>query len=646
MRNPHNLERHASHYIGLTLALLVLTGAMLLGSSPTAFTAVALDPIWSPAVNLGSAFNSTASDQQPAISPDGLSLYFASNRTPGGLGGFDLYVSQRASVSDAWGSAVNLGPAINTTFDEGNAAFSRDGRLMFFQSRRPSGFGALDIWFTTRNNPHDDFNWQPAVNLGPNINTTADDNAPAFFEDEVQGTRQLFFASSRLGLADLYVSQQLGDGSFEPAALLTSLSSPMTESDPTIRFDGLEIIFQSNRVGSSGPNDLWVATRNSTLDAWSTPVNLASPINGASSEQNAYLSSDGMTLFFGSDRAGAGGFGGVDLYMSTRTLPTVRSKHITVGADDACTAAISPGDLDDGSFDPVNGGPLTLSIDPAGPFNLGQHSIRLVATDNRGATNSAVAVVTVEDQTPPSITAPPSVNATTGGPGSNLAGAFVSDATLGAASASDTCSAVQIMRGHVPPGNFFPVGITNITYTATDDSGNSISVTQSVTVTDDTPPIVTPPVDITTDATSPAGALVNYVVTANDNVGVSSLTCAPASGSIFHAGQTVVHCTALDAAGNSASTSFQVRVRGAAEQIVALIQLATGQNLPPAIRAQLVAALQRALNNPRNVIVACRNLDTFIVLVRVLSGRWIPPVRANQLINDAVRIKAVLGCHC
>jgi hypothetical protein len=133
-------------------------------------------------------------------------------------------------------------------------------------------------------------------------------------------------------------------------------------------------------------------------------VNVGSAINTASVENNAYVSSDGMTIFFASDRS-PGGFSGVDLYMSTRTLPIAKSKNITVAADDTCTASISPSDVDDGSFDSVNGGPLTLSLDPAagGPFGLGEHTVRLIATDDRGQTNSAIAIVTVVDQTPPVI---------------------------------------------------------------------------------------------------------------------------------------------------------------------------------------------------------------------------------------------------
>src|SRR6195256_6138850 len=128
------------------LALTLFVGGMLalvMTQAPSAHAQRYSD--WSAPVNLGPVINSAFNDQQPAISKDGRSLYFTSNR-PGGLGGFDIYVSQRASVHDPWGSPLNLGPTVNTAFDEGNAAFSRDGHLMFFQSKRPGGFGGIDIW--------------------------------------------------------------------------------------------------------------------------------------------------------------------------------------------------------------------------------------------------------------------------------------------------------------------------------------------------------------------------------------------------------------------------------------------------------------------------------------------------------------------
>ena len=310
----NNIQNHARHHVSLVLALIALIAAAIVVPGSRALAVSNSAP-----VNLGPVINSALNDQQPAISKDGLSLYFASNRS-GGLGGFDMYVSQRASVDDPWSSPLNLGPTVNTGSNEGNPAFSRDEHLMFFQSDRPGGLGGIDLWVSRREHTHDDFGWQPPVNLGAGVNTAAGDQAPSYFENEEEDVPQLYFASDRpggLGALDIYLSEQMADGSFGPAVLVTDLSSPRGDSRPSIRHDGLEIFFQSNRVGSIGlSNDLWVATRDSTLDAWSTPVNLGPTINTAFSEQNPYLSSDGKTLFFASDRPG--GFGGPDLYMTTR----------------------------------------------------------------------------------------------------------------------------------------------------------------------------------------------------------------------------------------------------------------------------------------------------------------------------------------
>ena len=84
-----------------------------------------------------------------------------------------------------------------------------------------------------------------------------------------------------------------------------------------IRRDGLEMLVSSNRKGSIGTNDIWVSTRTTTSGAWSTPVNLGPPINSGFSEGGSALSCDGTTMYFYSTRPG--GFGGQDLYVSTRT---------------------------------------------------------------------------------------------------------------------------------------------------------------------------------------------------------------------------------------------------------------------------------------------------------------------------------------
>jgi Tol biopolymer transport system component len=273
---------------------------------------------WSAPVNLGLTINSPFSDGGPALSKDGLSLYFQSDR-PGGFGGIDIWVCQRAGVDLPWGPPANLGPAINTSVNEILPTFSRDGHLMFFASSRPGGFGSSDIWVSARTHTHDDFSWQTPVNLGEGVNSAAFDAGSTFFEDDDTRIPKLFFVNNRpggVGDFDIYVSA-LSAGSFGPAALVPELSSPQRDAVPSIRFDGLEIFLQSNRPGGFGLLDLWVSTRETTLDAWSNPANLGATVNTAFAEVQAAVSSDRETLFFASNRPG--GFGEFDLYMTQRT---------------------------------------------------------------------------------------------------------------------------------------------------------------------------------------------------------------------------------------------------------------------------------------------------------------------------------------
>ena len=297
------------------LCITSLVGALVLVSAFTASSRAQKYSDWSAPINLGPIVNSTSMDRAPAISKDGLSLYFASNR-PGGFLGEDIYVSQRETRDDEWGLALNLGPIINTTSNEMVPAFSRDGHLMFFASNRPGGLG-VDIWVSRREHTHDDFAWQPAENLGAGVNSFSLDEGPSYFENDEGGVPQLYFSSSPPagGPGSIFVSEQAADGSFGPAVLVFELSGLGNTRRPSVRHDGLEIFFGSERPGIPNSQDLWVATRETVFDAWSAPINLGSPLNSALVDVQPYISADRETLFFASNRASGGP---TDLYMSTR----------------------------------------------------------------------------------------------------------------------------------------------------------------------------------------------------------------------------------------------------------------------------------------------------------------------------------------
>lgn len=297
----------------------LLTGA-LLAASALMVVADADDQYsdWAAATNLGLAINTAGQEQGPTISKDGLSLYFQSDR-PGGYGGFDIYVSQRPNVDAQWGMPQNLGPNVNTSSDELAPALTLDGHRLYFHSNRPGGFGGSDAYVSRRHNKRDDFGWRLAENLGSGVNTSAQEQQPCAFEDDATGVITLYFTSDRpggLGGLDIYASTLQSDDTFGSADLVLELSGPSTDRGPTIRRDGLEIVFPSNRPGGLGFDDLWGSTRPSTSDPWSVPVNLGPAVNSASSDAQPEFSFDGTALYFNSGRPG---FGLFDLWVTTRT---------------------------------------------------------------------------------------------------------------------------------------------------------------------------------------------------------------------------------------------------------------------------------------------------------------------------------------
>ena len=278
---------------------------------------------WSAPVNLGAVINSAFNEQGPTLSRNRLSLYFASNRPDAtAIGGGDIWVSQRNSVDQPWGAPVNLGAVVNSPGDEAGMNLSRDGHWLFFMSRRPGslpnpmGVIGFDIWVSYREHVHDDFDWQAPVRLGPSINSPSFDQSPFFFDNDDLAAPQLFFTRTTPTGNDIFVSELQPDGTFGPEALVSELNSTAADAGATVRFDGLEVFFQSRRPGGSGASDLWTATRSTVFDLWSPPINLGSLVNSVDLDFDPHIASDRETLFFASTRGG--GFGGQDLYVTTR----------------------------------------------------------------------------------------------------------------------------------------------------------------------------------------------------------------------------------------------------------------------------------------------------------------------------------------
>ena len=180
---------------------------------------------------------------------------------------------------------------------------------MFFVSNRvfAGSCGGADIYFA-RLNPAK--GWTDPVNLGCQVNSAGDEAGPSYFEANGQG--HLYFSSG----PDVYASVELSDGVFDPSAAVAELNDPVAgDFRPNVSKNGMEIVFDSNRVGTAGGQDIYIATRSSTGDPWSTPVNAGPNLNTAAMETRASFSRDGSRMYFGRT---PGPEGGSDIFVSTR----------------------------------------------------------------------------------------------------------------------------------------------------------------------------------------------------------------------------------------------------------------------------------------------------------------------------------------
>ena len=252
-------------------------------------------------------------------------------------------------------------------------------------------------------------------------------------------------------------------------------------------------------------------------------------------------------------------------------------------------------------------------------FGLGTTTVSCTSTDASGNQGSGSFSITVVDTTPPTVTVP--ANVTNEAASSN--GVVVSFSAL----ASDLVDGPTPVRCVPASGSTFPLGTTAVMCTAIDAHANSTSASFNVTVGDTTAPVLALPANISTSATSFAGAPVTFAASAADLVdGVRPVVCSPASGSTFAIGTTNVNCTSVDTRANSATGTFIVNVTFDFLHARALLL-----TLINAIRTGDTAA-------------ACSQLTGVISVIQSQVGITLTQTEASMLIRLATDAKRSLGC--
>ena len=271
---------------------------------------------WSTPIHLDAPVNSEFGELGGSFSPDGMSLYFGSDR-PGGPGGFDIFVTQRQCGECPWGAPIRLGENINSAGGDGFAAFSQDGRMLIFSSARSGGFGGEDLWVTWRDDTNDDLAWGSPVNLGPVVNTSGNEQAPSlFFRAVGEGNAHLVF-----GRGGAFFQATLDRaGNVVEAPVPISEINHAANAAGDAQFDGHEIlVFAATRPGGFGASDLWASIRQNGRSAWSAPVNLGPVLNTPLADLQPGLSRDGRTIVFAAGANARPSLGRQDLWISTRS---------------------------------------------------------------------------------------------------------------------------------------------------------------------------------------------------------------------------------------------------------------------------------------------------------------------------------------
>jgi len=269
--------------------------------------------LWQPPIRLDQQINLPSDVYEPCISRDGLTLYFVRGKAGKNA---DLFSCRR--TYEGWTTPEPLA-GVNSDNDELGPHASPDDRVLYFYSDRAGGLGGFDLWMTRREGG----GWTPPENLGPNVNSEFNEYGAAVTPDG----RSLFFASnrprpdeSRPSHAgrwpatlredlihhdyDLYRAAIEND-SFAAAAPVSALNTLANEGSPCISPFGDFLYFSSDRDGGMGGFDLYRARLGSSCIEVAT--DLGSDVNTAANELDPALSIGGYGLYFSSDRAGSSG---------------------------------------------------------------------------------------------------------------------------------------------------------------------------------------------------------------------------------------------------------------------------------------------------------------------------------------------------
>lgn len=223
----------------------------------------------------------------------------------------------------------NMGNKVNTPYPEYAPVFSVDQSTMIFTSGRPSNIGGKTYnggkyFEDIYLSTKTNSGWSEAINIGPPINTVGNDASVGISADG----QEILIYKDDMGDGNIYSTSLNGTEWSTPVKLNSNINSKYWEPSAFISADGKTLYFTSDRPGGYGGRDIYMSTKN-TNGQWGKAVNLGNSINTKYDEDAPFLHSDGKTLYFSS--TGHNTMGGFDIFESTLINNEHWSKPVNVG---------------------------------------------------------------------------------------------------------------------------------------------------------------------------------------------------------------------------------------------------------------------------------------------------------------------------
>jgi WD40-like Beta Propeller Repeat len=252
--------------------------------------------------------NSADDDFAPRLSPDELNIYFARRPADNLMAPSHIYVATRPTVASPFDAAIAL--AINSAASDADPMIADDGLTLFFSSDRPNGSGEFDLYWAHRASTSVPFT---TASLVPTVNSPGSELQPFLASDG-----DLWFAYRKPGMDNalhLRRAPRAGTG-FDPPVAVAELDSPTDDTWPLLATDGLTIYFSSLRVSAvmQGKANVWASHRSSRTATFDAPGSVIE-VNSPATDLAGWISPDNCRLYLASNRSTGRGY---EIYVAER----------------------------------------------------------------------------------------------------------------------------------------------------------------------------------------------------------------------------------------------------------------------------------------------------------------------------------------